>query len=167
MRDGLVHVVDLAPEVGIVLFAFRDHASLASVACDPSELLLPKAGYPSAPSDKRGGEDRTFNSLNGAHCEMFMQIEVYGTHLCLCLCGDVFLDVARASELLFKRRMQPPVIAAPNKGRTSHLDILREFPSSDANLDPTPTRPCPHFEHNRRSGPFLPLTCIQRDRLVP
>src|SRR6266571_2733759 len=36
MRDGLVHVVDLAPEVGIVLFAFCYRASLASVVCDPS-----------------------------------------------------------------------------------------------------------------------------------
>ena len=32
----LVHLLDLAPEVGIVLFAFYDNACLRSVACNPS-----------------------------------------------------------------------------------------------------------------------------------
>ena len=63
----LICVADLAPEICIVLFTFCDNASLASVACNPSELFLPKAIYPSTTSNKRGGEDRTFNSSDRAH----------------------------------------------------------------------------------------------------
>ena len=42
----LICVADLVPQICIILFVFGDDASLASVACDPSELLLPKAIYP-------------------------------------------------------------------------------------------------------------------------
>src|SRR5882762_2533512 len=34
------------------------------IACNPHQLLLPKAIYPSTTSNACGGEDRTFNSLN-------------------------------------------------------------------------------------------------------
>jgi hypothetical protein len=67
MGDLLIGVADLAPEVCIILFAFCDNASLASVAGDPSKLFLPKAIYPSTTADERGGEDRTFNSSDSAY----------------------------------------------------------------------------------------------------
>ena len=36
MGNLLVHLLDLAPEVGIVLFVLRDDARLGSVACNAS-----------------------------------------------------------------------------------------------------------------------------------
>ena len=36
VRDMLIDMVDLPPEVDVVLFAFHDDARLASVACNPS-----------------------------------------------------------------------------------------------------------------------------------
>ena len=36
MRDMLIDLVDLPPELDVVLFAFHDDARLASVACNPS-----------------------------------------------------------------------------------------------------------------------------------
>ncbi len=45
VRERLIDVLDLAPEVNIVLFALGDDASLASVACNAPQLLLPKAIY--------------------------------------------------------------------------------------------------------------------------
>src|SRR5450759_1364593 len=36
MRNVVIGVADLAPQVGIVLFADRDHAGLRSVACNAS-----------------------------------------------------------------------------------------------------------------------------------
>src|SRR5260370_32871384 len=51
----LIHVIDLAPEVCIILFAFCYDTSLSSIACDPSELFLPKAIYPSTTANELGG----------------------------------------------------------------------------------------------------------------
>ncbi len=43
VRERLIDVLDLAPEVNIVLFALGDDASLASVACNAPQRGLPKA----------------------------------------------------------------------------------------------------------------------------
>ena len=37
VRDVFINVSDLAPEIGIVRFIFRDEARLRSVVCDASE----------------------------------------------------------------------------------------------------------------------------------
>src|SRR5260370_27686827 len=55
VRNLLIYRADLAPEVGIVLFILGNDASLGSVACNPSQLSLPKAGYLLAPPDEAGG----------------------------------------------------------------------------------------------------------------
>ncbi len=75
VRERLIDVLDLAPEVGIVLFALGDDASLAPVACNAPQLLLPKAVYLLATPDECGGQDRTFNSLDGADREVVVEIE--------------------------------------------------------------------------------------------
>src|SRR5947209_15142663 len=63
--------------------------------------------------------------------------------------------------------MQPPLVSPPNERRTSHLDIRRHLSTSDANLEPTPTRPRPQFEQDARLCAIFPLTCIERGGLVP
>jgi len=95
--ERLIDVFDLAPEVGIVLFAIGDDASLASVACNAPQLLLPKAVYLLATPDEFGGQDRTFNSLDGADREVVVEIEIDSTNGCLQVGCDLPLDVGRAS----------------------------------------------------------------------
>src|SRR5580765_3029570 len=63
--------------------------------------------------------------------------------------------------------MQPPLIPLSDKLRTSHLDTIRQIPPGDANLDPAPTCPCPHLNHNATSATFLPQPHVQSSRLVP
>src|SRR5437879_2763283 len=67
MGSLLISMAYLVPEMSIVSFILCDDASLTSVACNPSELFLPKAGYPSPTRNTFGGEDRTFNSLDRTH----------------------------------------------------------------------------------------------------
>jgi hypothetical protein len=72
VRERRIDVLDLAPEVGIVLFALGDDASPASVAGNAPQLLLPKAVYLLATPDECGGQDRTFNRLDGADREVVL-----------------------------------------------------------------------------------------------
>jgi hypothetical protein len=67
VRDVFINVSDLAPEIGIVLFIFRDEARLRSVACNTSEQSLPKARYRCPISDEGGGQDGAFDCLDAAH----------------------------------------------------------------------------------------------------
>ena len=66
VREGLISMGDLAPTVYVVLLPFCDDASLPAIACDPSELFIPKAGYLLTTANEPGGKTRTFNSLDGA-----------------------------------------------------------------------------------------------------
>ena len=107
------------------------------------------------------GKDRTFNSLDGTHGEIFVDIQVYGTHLCVCVGGNLFLDFTRALELLLHRSMQPPLIPASNKGGTSHFSSTRQVASGDTNFDPTPPRPGPYLHHDAGIGPLLPHAHVE------
>src|SRR5260370_10145017 len=158
----LINVADLVPKVCVVLFAFRYDASFGSPACNPSELFLPKAIYPSTTSNELGGEDRTFNSSDGTHGDIFVDIEIHCTNLSLCIHGDLFLNLWRTLELLFDGSVQPQVIATPDEGGTTSLNTIWYFSASDANLDPTPNASSPHFDHDGGISSFLPLTCINR-----
>ena len=92
--ERLIDVLDLAPEVDIVLFAIGEDASLAAVACNPSKLLLPKAVYLLATPDECGGKTRTFNSLDGADREVVVEIEIDRTYGCLRVSCDLLFNVA-------------------------------------------------------------------------
>jgi hypothetical protein len=76
MCDLLVCVSNLAPQIGVVLLAFRYNASLATVTGNPSEQFLPKAIYPLTTSNECGGKDRTFNRSDGAYREMFIDVQI-------------------------------------------------------------------------------------------
>ena len=65
-------------------------------------------------SDKAGGQDRTFNSLDGADRKVVVEIEIDRTHGGLQVGCDLLLDFGRASEAFFDRSMQPPPIAVPD-----------------------------------------------------
>ncbi len=67
MRDMFINVSDLAPGICIVLFVFRDDASLRSVACNAAKQALPKARYRCPISDEGGGQDGAFDCLDAAH----------------------------------------------------------------------------------------------------
>lgn len=67
MRDMFINVSDLAPEICIVLFVFRNDASLRSVACNAAKQALPKARYRCTISDEGGGQDGAFGCLDAAH----------------------------------------------------------------------------------------------------
>src|SRR5260370_32636405 len=113
VRERLIAVLDLAPEVNIVLFALGYDAGLASVPCNAPQLLLPKAVYLLATPDECGGQDRTFNSLDGADREVVVEIEIDSTNGGLSVGCDLPLDCARASEVFLGGGMEAPLLAAP------------------------------------------------------
>src|SRR5258708_28684030 len=76
VRERLIAVLDLAPEVNIVLFALGYDAGLASVAGNAPQLFLPKAVYLLATPDECGRRARTSNSLLGADREVVVEIEI-------------------------------------------------------------------------------------------
>ena len=78
MSHLLVHVSDLCPQGCVILLALRQNAGLAPVACNTSKLLLPKAVYRFATTDKLRGKGRTFSILDGTHGEMMIEIEIDG-----------------------------------------------------------------------------------------
>ena len=143
----LICVADLAPEVDIVLFLFGKDASLRSVPCNPSELFLPKARYLSASPDKTGGEDGTFNRLNGADGQVLVEIEIDGADPGL-RGGELFRDFRWGSERLFNGGVQPPLLSMTHQRRTAHHKAIGQVTRERANLDPGPAGSGPDFEQN-------------------
>src|SRR5260370_22533129 len=123
VRERLIDVLDLVPEVNIVLFALGDDASLASVACNAPQLLLPKAVYLLATPDEFGGQDRTFNSLDGADREVGVELEIDSTNGGLSVGCDLPLDCGRASEVFLEWSMEPPLLPPPDPAGPSPLVI--------------------------------------------
>ena len=118
-------------------------------------------------SNKAGGQDRTFNSLDGADCEVVVEVEIDSTQCGLSVGGDLPLDGGRESEVFLDRSMQPPLLAAPDQRRTAQLGVSGQLPTRDAHLEPGPAGPRPDFEQDTRWGALFPLTPIERNRLVP
>jgi hypothetical protein len=67
VRDVLIDVPDLAPQISIVLFPFGNEASLRSVVCNASEQSLPKARYRCAISNEGSSQDGAFDGLDRTH----------------------------------------------------------------------------------------------------
>src|SRR3989442_14008917 len=84
-----IRLTNLVPEVHVILLVFCEHASFASIACNASQQFLPKAVYRSAATDEVGGEDRTFNRLDGTDREMVVETEINSTDPCVFICRDV------------------------------------------------------------------------------
>lgn len=158
VRERVIAVFDLAPEVGIVLFALGYDASSGSCACNAPQLLLPKAVYLLATPDECGGQDRTFNSLDGADRQVVVEIKIDRTNGCLQVGGDLLLNFGRASEAFLDGSMQPPLLAAPDKLGTAQLDISGQLPTRDAHLEPGPACSRPDFKQDNRWGTLFPLT---------
>ncbi len=167
VRERLIDVLDLVPEVNIVLFALGDDASLASVACNAPQLLLPKAVYLLATPDEFGGQDRTFNSLDGADREVVVEIEIDSTNGGLSVGCDLPLDCGRASEVFLGGSMQPPLLAAPDQRGTAQRGVRGQLPTRETHLEPGPACSRPDFEQDTRWGALFPLPPIERNRLVP
>ena len=117
--------------------------------------------------NERGGKDRTFNCLDGAYGDVFSEIEIDCTNLCVCVGGDLLLDFAWTLELLLYRSMEPPLIALSDERGAASLETSWQIAASRANLDPTPAGPRPDFDEDAACGPFLPHACIERSRLIP
>ena len=90
--------------------------------------------------DKAGGKDRTFSSLDGAHGEMRVEIEIDGADAGLRIGGDLGCDLGRWREGRFDAGLKPPLLAPTNEHRASGLEASREIAPQGANLDPAPTR---------------------------
>ena len=118
-------------------------------------------------SDKAGGQDRTFNSLDGADREVVVEIEIDSTNGGLSAGGDLPLDVGRASEVFLDGSMQPPLLAAPDQRGTAQPGISGQLPTRDTHLEPGPAGSRPDFEQDTRWGALFPLAPIERNRLVP
>src|SRR5258708_1906859 len=138
VRERLIAVLDLAPEVNIVLFALGYDAGLASVAGNAPQLLLPKAVYLLATPDECGGQDRTFNSLDGADREVVVEIEIDSTNGGLSVGCDLPLDCGRRSAMFVSGSMQPPLLAAPDQRGTAHLVARGQLPTRETHLEPGP-----------------------------
>src|SRR5947209_1728850 len=148
MGNVLICIADVAPEGGIVLFVFGNDASLGSLACNPSQLSLPKAGYRSATADEAGGQDRTFDSLDGAYREMFVEVQIDRTDSRVGIGSDLGLNLWGALELLLHRGMQPPLLPPTNQGGASRFGLVGQFATSETHFEPTPTASCPDFEQD-------------------
>ena len=122
-----IHLTNLVPEVHVILLVFCENASFASIACNLSQQVLPKAVYRSATTDEAGGEDRTFNRLDGTDCEMVVEIEINSTDPGGLVGRDLSHDLLRCLECLLDGCMQIPLVAPPNEGRASHFPV--EFAS--------------------------------------
>jgi hypothetical protein len=113
-------------QMGKIVVAAADLGrSQSALSCSPSAMIpvlrrlraihpnwcAPLAGYPSTTANKLGGEDRTFNRLNGAYGDLFAEIEVYSTDFRLCVGRDLLLYFRGTAEWLLDGSMQPPLIA--------------------------------------------------------
>ncbi len=94
------------------------------MACNPSKLLLPKAGYRSPSANKAGGEDRTFSSLNGAYGYGSIEIQIDGADSRSWVGGDLLGDFGRRSSSLRQRSMEPPTIPMAHQRGTAQLRPL-------------------------------------------
>lgn len=98
MGQILVSLLDLAPEGDIVLLSCGKDTGFAAISCNPSQLALPKAGYRSSTPNKLGGEDRTFNRLDGADGDVLPKVEINGTDFCLAIAPHLLGYLRRAAQ---------------------------------------------------------------------
>jgi hypothetical protein len=115
----LITGADLAPESDVILLPLGEETGAGARACDAPQLPLPKAGYLTSTPDETGGQDRTFGSLNGAHGNRPIEIQVGSADLRFGMRADLPRDVRRGGELLLDRGMQPPALAMPDERGTA------------------------------------------------
>ena len=166
MRGLLIHMADLAPEVGIVLLVRGHDACLAAVDCDSSKRTLPKARSLSAPANEAGSEDGAFDGLDGADGKVLIDIQIHGADLRLWV-SDLIGYVRWHGEGLFQRGMQPPLPAMLDQLGTAQLKPFGQIASQGAKLDPAPARSGPDFEGDSVLAPIFPLSSIEGSGLVP
>ena len=127
----------------------------------------PCADYHFASPDEAGVQDRTFNRLNGANREFFVEVEIDRADPCLCIGRDLLFDCGWALELLLKGRVQPPLVAMTDERRASHLDPIGECSSRGADFEPTPAGASPDLEQDGSVGALFPQPYVVGNRLVP
>src|SRR5258708_31039672 len=123
-------------------------ASWPRLASDPSKLSLLKPIFLSTPANKAGGQDRTFDSLDSAYCEMFVEVQIDRTDFRCSIGGDLCLNLWGALEVLLHRGMQPPLLPHTYQRGASRLGIVGQFATSETHFEPTPTASCPDFEQD-------------------
>src|SRR5215469_4476970 len=70
-------------------------------------------------------------------------------------------------EGLFYGSVQPPLLPPTNQRGTAYHVPIGQITRERANFDPTPTCAGPDLEHDGRSAPLLPHSCVEGDGLVP
>ena len=128
--------------------------------------FAPCAGYRSATPNKAGSEDRAFSSLNGAHGNSTIEIQIDGAQLRL-RSGELLCEFERRRKVLLHRDMQPPATTMPYQRRTARLGSLRKFPAREMHLEPGPACTSPYFDDHATFRAVLPHSRVERRRFVP
>src|SRR6266704_2686410 len=160
VSKGLITIPDLLPESGVILLAFCYETSALAIARNASQPLLPNAGYRATTPTEAGSEDRTFSSLNGAHGNRTIEIQIDGAHLRLRI-GELLCELKRCRKPLLHRSMQPPATSMPYQRRTARLGSRWQFPACETYLEPGPTCTGPYFDDHATLRAVLPHTRVE------
>jgi hypothetical protein len=120
-----------------------------------------EAGYRSTAPNEAGSEDRTFSSLNGAHGNRTIEIQIDGAHLRLRI-GELLCDLERRRKPLLHRGMQPPATCMPYQRGTARPGSLWQFPAGETHLEPGPTCTGPYFDDHAALRAVLPHPRVER-----
>src|SRR5437667_24794 len=147
----------LTPEIGIVLFVFRNDASLRLVISVKSAPFL-RSNFQNqremrttlGTDSELGSSDEPsvhwyvgiFDGLDGANSNVFSKIEIHSADRGLCI-GDLLCNLGWHGEGLLDGGMQPPLVAMPVKYGASQHVTSREIAPKRADFDPGPARSGP------------------------
>ena len=121
MGNLLICVSDFARSQSALSCSFSARMPvLARLRAMRPNCRAPCAGYLSATADEAGGQDRTFDSLDGADCEMFVEVQIDRTDSRCGSGSDLCLNLWGALEVPLNRNMQPPLLPSTR--------LARDFP---------------------------------------
>src|SRR5690348_6892333 len=98
---------------------------------------------------------------------MPVEIKIDSTDFRVFVGCDLFFDLWWRGKLPDHRGMQPPGPTTSDQRGTAHLHTCWDFPSCEANFEPTPHRSRPDFEQDAAARALFPLPGVQDCGLVP